>query len=100
MSAASRYEGMRSDILQRLDSIEARLAAVIDHGRRILVEAVGSEPIKDDPVGKLDAIEAKLEALEKQLYKIDAEMREKESPPASFAPTFEFSEGPHYPGLG
>jgi hypothetical protein len=91
MNATSRYEVMQSDIQRRLDAVEVRLAAAIRQGQKILLESIECDQTEGDPLRRIDAIEVKLEAIEKQLQKIESEMRDKESPPTSFAPTLAFS---------
>jgi hypothetical protein len=99
MNGTNQSEVLRRDLLRRLNVIEARLEAANRRTQGLLREASADLP-EDDPARRLEGIESKLTELEERLKRIEAEMRDKESPPESFGTSNQFSTGQHFPGLG
>jgi hypothetical protein len=100
MNPPNRSNMLRNDILRRLDAIEARLEAASRRARGLMGETIADTLPEDDPVRRLEKIESNLTELEERLKRIEAEMRDKESPPHTFGTLNEFSTGQHFPGLG
>jgi uncharacterized protein YhaN len=97
---ANYYGGLRHDLVERIEAIEARLEAFNARARDLLHQAVREEHEDGDRLRHLEILEEKLEALEGRLRKLEDEMRSKESPPETFGTERQFSTGMHFPGLG